>query len=351
MNSSLLDIMEIDDSINPKFRDMRDECIKFIRGIPDEASNFLYFVLSKKKTRILIGLPTSPIHVYLASFAITGQYMKEQNSLLLYYVKGFENVFLRTFVHETGHVFFESNVGSITEFPRELWGLCKVIDESIANYLVLKFECDKEFEKHVRELVDFFAKHIVECEELYHMIHIFAPRIIPYALYQSKIATMEEFIEVAKKPIELIPLLQKVSDKKLRKSIAGVLYSAEIIDDEGLREFGFSTSDFRITGLREALAKIPEEKIDDITIGVLVAVACILKLASTREREFVMTRFNRFFEELKRVEFVHEHLTLFLRDPQAFLGAMNETTLGIAEIVDKLSEEDMIEIISTIFGI
>ena len=346
-----MELIEIDPPINSRYENFREQCREFVNSISGDVYDFLFSNLSERKIRVLVGLPTSPVHLYLASLATTGHYVKDMRTLLLYYVKGFEDVFLRTFVHETGHVFFEPLARPPSEVSRDELVLYKVVDESVANYFVFRFECDKNFIDYVEKLTDFFRGHTVREGVGYHMAHIIAPRVISYVLYRSGLMTMETLKDLGKDYGRIISLLRRVPDESLRKPAASVLYSVKLIDDDGLGEFGFSPDEYQMVSLKEMFQKAPEEKMDELTTGIMIVIACLLRMTSTRGKEFVIGKFGKLFRELKRMDFIHKHFMLFLEKPQDFLGAMDLTVPGILNTVNALSEEDMIEMISMTFGV
>ncbi len=152
----------IDPPINKMYMYQEKQCMEYLDGIPREISDFLKSTLMRGDINVMVRLPTSPTHVYLASHALMGKYDKNLSMVLLYYVEDFEDVFLRTFVHEVGHIYFEQKHRVVEEPLGDELILYKIVDESIANYFVFKFRCDEKFVEHVEELVRLLETYIVE---------------------------------------------------------------------------------------------------------------------------------------------------------------------------------------------
>jgi len=350
----LRELVTIDPPINPEYSGMEKECWKFLNSIPRETSSFISSTLHRNNVRLLIGLPTSPTHVYLAHFATTGKYDKSRGLVIIYYISGYENLILRTLVHEVGHVYFEQKSGETKDVPENIRILLKVIDESIPNYFVLRYRCDESFIKYIDGLINILEKHIIREGAIYQTAYIIAPRLVSYALYQYGI-TEEDINKIAKDPLYVLEILMRTKEEKLRKAIASVLYSVGLINEEGLKKFGYLTKDYKTISIGRLLELLPEENLDNLTIKVFMAIAGLIKLAITLGREKVYSMFKKIFEKLRRIDFVHNYFQVIFSARSdmlgTFLDAIDATIPGTLDMIDSLSTKEIIELVCKTFGL
>jgi len=67
-------IISIDEPLNQKFLSLKNNVKNLVEKIPEDIKEYLIKIHNYTKFKILVGLPTSLVHIYLAVYPASGYY-------------------------------------------------------------------------------------------------------------------------------------------------------------------------------------------------------------------------------------------------------------------------------------
>jgi len=350
---------EVVESLKPEYNTAKEYVKYLLNSIDNNLRSYYELIAQKADPRVLIGLPFSPVHFYLAMYVVEGYYNKKNNTIYILFNPKRMHIFLRVLTHELTHTYFhyllEENLYSensedgfqIEKADIELLGL---VDETLAYHAPLRYGVCTGLINQMNDLVDVFCNNIFEKVD-YCLNYVLAPRVLAYIVYLDTTYDTPTLADMlTKDPRNIFNLADQISDKNHKRAFLSALYSA-LPNYRGriIVRFDFDPKSFSFTTSNSVLRVIRQEEIDPLIRDLIFAVGALSKLIEIKGTEYVRRKYGKIIDTLKKQEYLSSTVNLMLKDPSYFINMLNDLAPGLKKELEKIAVEEYLDTVFTGF--
>jgi len=346
---------EIVDSLNPELRNLRENLENVLLAELDHGLRKYFSTIAKKANPIvLIGLPYSPVHFFLALMIIEGYYDRKNNTIYVVFHPKKLSMFLRILTHELTHAYFyhllsndklEVFSNEKKDHPNEMAKeLIFLADEVAAYYAPLKYGTNADLTPQMIDLVEVFSRYIFE-DTNYHISYVYAPRTLAYIIYNETKYDASTLVEIlAENPKRLLSIGLEISHNESRRAFFSALYSALPRQrDKLIKIFRLDPQSFEKGPAEQVWEGIREEEIDQQTIKLMIGMVALSKLAEIRGEDYVREHYKAIISILESKEYLSSRIRLILRFPREFIRIVESLLPGVEDALKEIDIEEYLE--------
>lgn len=319
----------IDPPINNNYNEQREALGNIIHSLSRAQIHYINYVLDLSSAGLILGLPTSPTHVFLA-LKLQGSYWDpEFNMIYVYFNASRSIVFLDVLFRALGraHLYSISRKKDSFFFPLAL---------DVYSYFVSFSMGIRSISWHQAEkLVGVFSSRSLMIDNL-SILNSVVAKTLGWILSKYSNFDIHTLARVlGGSPEKIIEFYSELEDEGLKKVWQNAVDSFLRSKDK--------TLDSDKAEMEMLFSIISEDELDKLTYDIVVALAGLIQYIRIRGSGYVRAKYSWLLDKLTSFEPLKSYVLEMIQNPESAISRLDNILPGTKNIVGLMHPEVLIE--------